>query len=612
MTGGRNAGSSRLRPATWPLGVWVFLGVLLLRLIILSRLTASPFLLPTRGDMHFYNEWALRILGGQWTDHLAFYGLPLYAYALAAIYKLFGYSPFVPGLIQAGLEAGTATLLFQSSIRLFRNTGSGGRWIGLISATGWAIFQPAQAYAVILMPTAWLVFVYWFVVYQIIRQESLPRSGEWLLRGLLIGVTAMAVANVLILIPLLVAAILLKWRSPVLFSSGVALTALLIGIGIGTAPAWIHNRFLARDPVFLSAHSGINFWIGNNPRANGYPRFTPGLRAGQAALLHDSIAGAEAAAGRTLKRSEVSAYWSAQARQYIAENPGAWFKLLLLKLRNSWNAFQYDDLSIITTLREHGVIFPGPRFGLVAVLGLAGLSMAVVRIPTSRWVAAAILLHMCSLLPVFVTERYRLAAVPGLMLFAGYGLWLLFESCRDRKWGILLAYLGLLIPATLFVSWPQRDPGPWALDAYNSGIQALETNELARAEQKLLVAFAYVPENVETNFALGNLRLAQGRPGEAERYYAATLALDRDHRGAMNNLGVIQFEAGRWELAAQCFRSSLARDPADAKTHYLLAKTAIGAGDLSTALHEIEQAIALNPAEPEFAAFRQELQQRRP
>ncbi len=598
--------------ATLPPGVAVFVGVVLLRLIVLLRLTSSPFLLPARGDMHFYNDWALRILGGEWTDHLAFYALPLYAYGLAAIYWLFGYSPFVPGFIQACLEAGTATLLFQCSITLFRRNETGGAWIGATAAAGWAILQPAQAYAAILMPTAWLVFVYWLVVYQVIRCETLPRPYQWLLGGLLIGVMAMAVANVLFLVPLLVAAVLWKWNPRALSTSGIALAALLIGIGIGTAPAWIHNRFVAHDPVFLSAHSGINFWIGNNPYANGYPRFPPGLRAGQSALLQDSIAGAEAAAGRPLKRSEVSAYWSAKARHYIAQNPGAWLRLMALKLRNFWNAFPYDDVGIITNLREHGIIFPGPGFGLVAALGLAGMSVAVASIAASRWIAAAILLHMCSLLTVFVTDRYRLAAAPGLMIFAAYGLWLVFESCRDRKLKPLLAYLGALALATLFVSLPQRDPGPWALDAYNSGIQALEMNELARAERKLMLAHDYVPENAETNFALGNLRLAQGRPSEAERHYAATLALDHAHRGALSNLGVIQLQAGRWELAAQCFRSALATDPGDAKTHYLLAKAAAGAGDLATALSEIEQAIALNPAEPEFGAFRQELQQRPP
>ena len=65
-----------LRLSRVPLTLYLFLGVFALRLFVLARLTASEFLLPSGGDMQFYNDWALRILRGQWTDHFAFYGLP--------------------------------------------------------------------------------------------------------------------------------------------------------------------------------------------------------------------------------------------------------------------------------------------------------------------------------------------------------------------------------------------------------------------------------------------------------------------------------------------------------------------------------------------------------
>ena len=103
-----------------PLEIYVFTTVLLLRLLVLARLTSSPFLLPAHGDMHFYNDWALRIVRGHWTDHLAFYGLPLYAYLLAGIYKVFGYSPFLPAFFQACLDSGTAVLVYRSAIKVFR------------------------------------------------------------------------------------------------------------------------------------------------------------------------------------------------------------------------------------------------------------------------------------------------------------------------------------------------------------------------------------------------------------------------------------------------------------------------------------------------------------
>jgi Flp pilus assembly protein TadD len=604
---------------------YVFAAVLLVRVYALTKFTSSPLLLPRSGDMHFYNEWARRILDGQWTDHLAFYGLPLYAYLLAGIYRLVGYGPFVPGLLQAVLEAGTASLLFKIADRAFGripadpNTSrrwilqNPGRWIGCFAALGWAFFVPAQAYALVLMPTVWLVFVFWFLVWQIVRSDEMPSLLRTFVGGLLVGFTAMGVATILFLVPLLIIALCLR-RDPdsrAIPRKAAAVALLLFGIGVGAAPCWIHNYFVARDPVFLSAHSGVNFWIGNNPIANGYPRFPPGLRAGQAAMLQDSISVAEAAAGRNLARSEVSHYWSEKAAKYIRENPARWLELLVTKVRNFWNAFQYDDLSIITNLRASGTILPGPGFGVVAALGLAGMFSAWRRYPRARWIAAAIFLHLASLLTVFVTERYRLAAVPGLFLFAAFGLWFLWENCSLGRYRLATVYATALAASTIFVSLPQKDPALWALDAYNSGWQALEANDLGLAEKKLLLARAYVPENAEINLALGNLRLAQGDRAAARNFYQETLRLDPAHAAALNNLGVLELQAGHWRSAAGMFRQALQRSPRNAKLHYFLAKAALGAADLSTAETEAAAALELAPTQPEFLALRDEIAEKR-
>src|ERR1700747_995589 len=101
------------------LGTVVFTVTLLLRALVLSRLARSPFLFPHAGDTYFYNDWAQRILHGGAPDHLAFYGLPGYAYLLAFIYKTLGYNPFVPGLFQALLDSGTALLIYHLALRFF-------------------------------------------------------------------------------------------------------------------------------------------------------------------------------------------------------------------------------------------------------------------------------------------------------------------------------------------------------------------------------------------------------------------------------------------------------------------------------------------------------------
>ena len=584
-----------------------------MRLIALARLASSPFLLPNGGDMHFYDDWARQILHGQFTDHFAFYGLPLYAYLLAFLYKLFGYSPFAPGFFQACLDAGTAALLYKIAVRVFGNDSepirNPGNAIGILAAAGWAFFVPAQAYSIILMPTAWLVFVFWFLVWQIVKAERSPNPLRCLAYGALIGITATGVATILFIVPLLLAALLLRplsnptSRSPRVARIGAA-ALLFLGIGAGTSPCWIHNYFVARDPVFLSAHSGINFWLGNNPEATGYPNF-PGLHTSQAAMLKDSIEIAQSAAGRDLKRSEVSEYWSAKARAYIRDDFGRWLKLLGRKVVDFWNAFEYDDISVIARLRGSGVVLPGLHFGLVAAFAFPGVCLSIKKFPASRWIAAAILLHLAAVLPVFVTERYRLAAAPGLVLFAAAGIWMFWENCALARGKIVAAYIAVLAIATTLVTWPQRDPALWALKFYTSGLQALDLQQWPIAQKQLELAHAYAPDSTEINLALGNLWLQQRNLPRAEAHYLAVLRMDPRHKAALSNLGLVTLEERNWDAAAAYFMNALQIAPDEATTHFLLAKAKLGSGDYRTATVEVERAISLNPAPPEFHALRE-------
>lgn len=561
--------------------------------------------------MHFYDDWARRILSGQLTDHLAFYGLPGYPYLLAALYKVAGYGPFVPALLQALLEAGTATLIYKVSVGIFSGIGlRRAQIVGVLAALGWAFFVPAQTYAVVLMPTAWFIFIFWLILWRIVSWKNAPTKWEASILGLLVGLAATAIATILFLIPLLVSAILIKPAISTYSQFRTRMSALLLlflGAAAGTSPCWVHNCLVARDRVFLSAHSGINFWIGNNPVANGYPRFPPGLRAGQAAMLQDSIDAAESAAGHPLKRGEVSRYWSAKAHDYIERYPGAWLRLLALKLRTFWSAFQYDDLSIITILREQKVTLPGIYFGLVAAFALPAMVLGWNAVPAGRWVTSAIALQMLALLPVFTTERYRLPVVPGLLIFAAFGLVMFFHNLVAGNFRPMLSYGTLLAVSTAFISWPQRNPSLWALDAYNSGWQALESGDLVLAQRKLEIARSYVPDNAETNFALGNLKLAQNDAATASVFYVTTLRLDPRHRGAINNLGVLALENGQPDVAERRFREALAIDGRNPKTHFLLAKTLLVEGDRETARVEIDRAISLAPDRSEFHSLRQQI-----
>jgi hypothetical protein len=609
---------------SWPLQKWrfslgagVFLLALLIRLWVLFQATGTPEFLPTQGDMKFYSDWAQRIAAGQWTDHKAFYGLPLYAYWLAAVYKVVGFQPYIAALFQVVAAAGTTLLIFKLASCVFVRAGNAGDakralWIGGIAALGWIFFVPAQAYSAILMPTTYLVVSFWFVVWWVVKpRPQSPSLREFFLLGLLAGFVAMMVANILFLLPLVIGAIFGRrgWNWPAhapgrLRSAAVAL--LLAGTLVGVAPCALHNYLLAGEPVLLSAHSGINFYIGNNAQSNGYPQVPAPLHTDQRGMLNDSIIWAERAAGHPLKRAEVSAFWSSLASRYIHEHPIAWLRLLGTKFENFWNGFPYDDIGVLTPLKEDGVLLPGIGFGLAAALGLPGLALAVWRRPMSRWIALAVGLHLASLMTVFVTERYRMAAAPGLLLFGAFGL---VEVCRDVstvRWRPLAAYGAALAAACTLVCWPV-DSSIRSVDEFNSSLADLEQNRLGRAQEKLERVYAAHPNNAETAFALGNLWLAKGDRDRAKYFYRHTLQLDPQHDRALNNLGALAFQEKRWPLAEAFLDGALQIEPNDPKTSYLLAQVRWERHDFDGARLAIANAVRLQPGSAEFQKLSQEM-----
>lgn len=587
--------------------LWLLaLAAFCLRALVLSRFAGSPDFIPAGDDMRFYHDWALRILGGQWTDGQAFYGLPGYAYCLAILYAIGGPDPWLPGLLQCGLEALTTVFIARLALHVFASLPRLATPIALIASLGWVFCLPAQAFSIILMPTSWVVAAYWGLVLWVVKTDARTRWPTWLAMGLLTGVVAMLVATILMLLPLVFAAIW-RWRprqvAPLLGAS----VLIFAGFFIGCSPAWLHNRLIAREPVLLSAHSGINYWIGNNPTATGYPKIPAGLRASQQGLLLDSITLAEREAGRKLTRAEVSAHWSARAKAWIAADRPAWLALLARKFSNFWNAFQYDDVSIIPLLRHQRVLLPGLGFGFIAALALPAMFFAVWRVPSSRWIAASVLLHMAALMPVFITERYRLCALPGMLIFAAYGLCELWENFVHRRWLSPLAYTAATACAVLFVTAPRGDAAIWSIGHYRTGLRAQRTGDLDTALRELQLARAYVSDSAEIEFALGTLWLTRGDRAKAKVFLRHTVELNPAHADAWNNLGVIALEEKYLPTARRFLELAIRFEPGDAKTHYLLATACLELGDRLAARAAIDTALRLRPTQPEFIVLRSKI-----
>jgi tetratricopeptide (TPR) repeat protein len=587
--------------------LWVFLATILLRAIPLILFADSPFSAPDDGDMAFYHAWALRFLGGQWSDGKAFYGLPGYPALLAAIYKLVGIDFLVVGSMQLLADAATGVIIFllaHLALETGRGhrSGPGGKAVAALpfaAALAWAILQPSVAYSLILMPTSWAIFGYWALILVLVRRGGESGAGLPFWIGCCAGFLAMMVATVLAVVPL--AAIVavanpVPWRRRAL-----AVCALALGVGVGSSPCWVHNRFVAGEPVFLSAHSGLNFFVGNHPDSNGYPRSPGGLRSTQAEMLADSIRVAEQALGRALTRAEVSAFWSGRANRWIKAHPGAWARLLAVKIANFWNAFEYDDLSALTIFREREILLPGTTFGLLAWLGMPGLALAMMGGNRSgRIVAGGVLFQLAALLPVFVTERYRLPAAPGLIVLAatavaaGIGV----VGGREIKRGSW--FLALLIGSAVLVGWPRDRAGLAVHDLHNAGCADVAAGDFESAEKKLLRAAALRPDDAEIQYSLGNLRAKQRRAQEAKGFYRRAVEIDPLHGRAWNDLAILALAEGNHAVAASFIARAVELLPGDAAARYVKAVAFGGAGDRATAIEAAREAVRLDPSQPVF------------
>ena len=225
------------------------------------------------------------------------------------------------------------------------------------------------------MQAALATFVFWFVVWQVIKRDGPAGALTLLGLGVLIGVSAMGVATILFAVPLVLAAIWFKWT----VRGGRFRLRFLrwrlrhfwwpeSALAFALRDPQLHHR--ARSSP-SSAHSGVNFWIGNNPHANGYPKFPPGCTPDRKRCwrIHPCRRIRSRSSAKALRSLTV---WFRQAKAH-PRTSRRFVAVVARKISNFWNGFQDVDLSIITNLRENGIILPGLMFGFVAALGLPGM-----------------------------------------------------------------------------------------------------------------------------------------------------------------------------------------------------------------------------------------------
>ena len=116
--------------------------------------------------------------------------------------------------------------------------------------------------------------------------------------------------------------------------------------------------------------------------------------------------------------------------------------------------------------------------------------------------------------------------------------------------------------------------------SYNHALDLIAEGNTIEAEKELLKASDIDIEDVDALCEIGRLRINNGRLNSAAAYLDEALLRDCEHAGALNNRAVVEFLCGRYEEAADMFRSAVKANPELADAWFNLADSCEETGDL--------------------------------
>lgn len=241
---------------------------------------------------------------------------------------------------------------------------------------------------------------------------------------------------------------------------GVFRDALAVGLvfGVGAAaviaPVTMRNLAEGDEFVLITAHGGINFYIGNNPHADGWYKTPAGLEGSQEGLIRSGRKKAEKETGQSMTHGEASSWWFGKAKDFIVENPLDAVGLFLRKAGLFWSDYEKPLEGNIYYMETHSSILRLMTigFGVVAPFALLGLLLLIPRWRTGAGLAALfVAAYMATLVLFFVTSRYRIAALPFMLLLAAHAAWWCLARLKERQWKAAVPAL-VLLAAGFFLS----------------------------------------------------------------------------------------------------------------------------------------------------------------
>lgn len=577
--------------------ILILISAALLRFVYLSGIWNTPVLDVPIIDSEYYHAWAESLATGRSSERDVFFMSPLYPYFLSILYRLFGPNPHVAVFFQALMDILIVYLIYLLGRRLFNSN------VGLLAAFFAAFYRPFVYYEGVLLSATLILLLNAGAL--LLLFSSSKKNWISILAGILLGLSALARPNVL-----LFALLLILILSFLPLQGGVKRCAFLIlGIALILAPIAYRNYRIGGEWVLTTAGTGMNFYAGNNPNAEGIYWEAPFIRSAEPQYENlDYRLEASRRTGKEMGVAAASQYWLGRGVVYIFHHPLDYLILLLRKFFLFFHNTEIpNNLSIYAVERFSPLLRLIPcSFGLLAPFGITFWIMSLKR---GEYVLAHLfgLAYLLATLLFFAASEYRLPVLLILLPFAAAGFVELWQHLKSGKWNSAIKYLVLsglfAVPINMPTAFTNSLTSP-RMDFFNLGSVLQKQGRFKEAIPLLERSLVYDPQYAEAHRALGDSYRALGiRPQAAEEFRRAGLDADVELRvlDAEDDFQRGQAQAGNGDFkgAIQSFQEGIALHPdPPASAIYNLAYFYLQEGDTARALDELQKAASVDPKAP--------------
>jgi len=551
----------------------VCLVALTLRMTYLQQVCSSPLFKHPILDAELHDRWARAIADGvTFFPNGPLFKAPLYPIFLSWIYRFIGDGYLAARLVQILFGTASCALLFLTGRHAF------GRLVGLLAGFAAATYWTFIYFDAELQLESLSVFLNLLGLWLILKSAGGPRAWPWLLTGLVLGLATINRPNVLIFLPAVALWMLIHMRREMRAATWRA-ALFTIGCALPILPITIRNFVIGGDLVLIAWQGGANFYIGNNPESDGYTARMPGARQSWWGGYHDWIAIAEQDIGRTMMPSEVSDYYYKKAWRFIIEQPVVALNKTLVKLQlYFWHVEITNNKSLYYFTERFTPItrWLPLSFGVLAPLGLVGMWLRRREAGRLFPLWGFFWIYTASVVAFFVCARFRVPAVPVLMLFAADAVVTCGSAVRARRWSDAGAVaIGALILA-LLINRGYTDDQTWRF-AYNQPHSRWQVASAFFADGRLDKAMSEFeailedhPDYAPAEAGLGEAHRRTGDCHAAERHLRRALELD-PQSGVHASLADCLLRDGRWHATAELLRQGAQAMPGNTEIRMRLA-----------------------------------------